>query len=322
MTVSRRAVLALPAVLTLPRLARAGEWPERPIRFIVPFTPGGSTDLLARMVAMPLSAALGQPVVVDNRPSAGGTVGSELVATSPPDGYNILMGHTGTLSVNASMYRLNYNPNGFAAISRVALVPNVLVVNPEKIQARSIPEFLAFARANPNSVTFGSGGNGGVAHIAMAALAYATGISFVHVPYRGTGPMLSDLLAGQIGLTMTGVPPLLEHIRSGKLRALGVSSLHRVAALPDTPTIAESGVPGFEAVQWQGIVAPGGTPAPIVARLNREIGRALTLPAVLQRLTEDGAEPSPSTPEEFGAQIRSEIDRWGELVRAANMRAD
>ncbi|HEY4252743.1 MAG TPA: tripartite tricarboxylate transporter substrate binding protein [Roseomonas sp.] len=322
MIVSRRAVLALPAVLASPRLARAGDWPDHAIRFVVPFTPGGSTDLLARMVATPLAAALGQPVVVENRPSAGGTVASALVATAPPDGYSILMGHTGTLSVNASLYQLSYDPNGFASISRIALVPNVLVVNPRKIQAGTIQEFLAYAKANPNSITFGSGGNGGVAHIAMAALAHATGINLVHVPYRGTGPMLVDLLAGQIDMTMTGVPPLLEHIRGGKLRALGVSSLHRVDALPEVAPIAEIGVPGFEAVQWQGVVAPGGTPAPIVARLNREIRRALTLPAVLQRLAEDGAEPAPSTPEEFAAQIRSEIGRWGELVRATNMRPD
>lgn len=312
------------ALLTAPRLVRAqAGWPERSIRFVVPFTPGGSTDILARVLAPKLSAAFGQTVVVENRAGAGGTVGAELVSRAAPDGYTIMMGHIGTLAVNPGLYRLGYDPeNGFAPVCMMATVPNVLVVNPSKVPAEDVQDLLRLAKESPGRFTYGSGGNGSAAHIAMAAFAYETGTQFVHVPYRGTGPMVNDLLAGQIDLTMTGGPAVLPQVREQRLRALGVSSPARIEAAPDIPTIAEQGIPGFEAVQWYGVVAPPGTPRPIVDRLNQEIHKALADPEVRQRLAPEGAEPAPGTPEEFGEFILAEMRRWGDLIRRAGVRAD
>lgn len=322
MATTRRVLLSATAgALALPQMARAqAAWPDRPVRLVVPFAPGGGTDLLARVVAQHLGERIGQPVIVENRAGAGGTVGSELVARSAPDGYTLLMGHIGTLAVNPSLYpNLGYDAlNGLVPISRVAIVPNMLVVHPQAVAATNVSDFIAAARAEPGRFHYGSGGNGSVSHTAVEALAFATGTRFTHVPYRGTGPMLSDLLAGRTHMTMTGVLSMLPHVRTGALRALGVSTLRRVAALPDVPAIAEA-VSGFEAVQWQGIVAPAGVPAPIIARLNAGIVQVLGMPEVQARLATDGAEAAPSTPAEFGAYIRTEITRWAELIRAANI---
>ena len=325
MLIARRSLslLALPGLLATPAVARAAEWPARPLRMVVPFTPGGSTDILGRVVASRIGAALGQPVVVENRPGAGGTVGTEQIAHAAADGYTIGMGHIGTLAVNPTLYpRLGYDPErGLAPICLVAMVANVLAVGPRTVPATSVAEFLAFARARRDPLSFGSGGNGSAAHLAMAALGDATGIGFTHVPYRGTAPMVTDMISGQIDMTMSGGPALLPPVRAGQLRALGVSTRGRIEAAPDLPAIAET-LPGFEAAQWYGVVGPAGLPEPVVARLNAAIRGALGAPEVLARLRDEGAEPAPGTPAEFASFIGAEMQRWGGLIRRAGLKAD
>ena len=328
---SRRAILAgllaLPAagILALPAPALAqGTWPARPVRIVVPFTPGGSTDIIARALAADLQAEFGQPFVVENRGGAGGTIGTEAVAHAAPDGYTLLLGHIGTLAVNPSLYRrLSFDTvESFAPITLAAVVPNVMVVNPSRVAAGGIAELIALARQRPRSLSYGSGGNGSAAHIAMAAFNLATDTVMEHVPYRGTAPMMNDLIGGTIDLTFTGGPPALPPVRAGLLRALGVSSLHRLPAAPDIPTIAEQGAPGFEATQWYGLLAPANTPRPIVNRLNAASARALRGEALRARLEAEGAEAAPNTPEQFRDFILSERSRWSEVVRRADLRLE
>jgi tripartite-type tricarboxylate transporter receptor subunit TctC len=313
--------LALP--LARPALAQDG-WPSRPVRMVVPFTPGGSTDILARALSAELQETLGQPFVIENRGGAGGTLGSEVVARAAPDGYTLMMGHIGTLAVNPSLYRnLSYDTvTSFQPIVLVAIVPNILVVNPRKVPVNDVQAFIARAKAQPGMLTYGSGGNGSAAHIAAVAFSVATGIEMQHVPYRGTGPMMTDLIAGTIDLTMTGGPPALPPVRAGTLRALGISSLTRLSSAPEIPTIAEQGVPGFDATQWYGVVAPAGTPRAIVDRINAETTRILRGAKLRPRLEAEGADPSPGTPEQFRALIIAERARWGELIRRANVQLD
>ncbi|MFC0385685.1 Bug family tripartite tricarboxylate transporter substrate binding protein [Muricoccus vinaceus] len=328
---SRRAILAgllaLPAagILALPAPALAqGTWPARPVRIVVPFTPGGSTDIIARALAADLQAEFGQPFVVENRGGAGGTIGTEAVAHAAPDGYTLLLGHIGTLAVNPSLYRrLSFDTvESFAPITLAAVVPNVMVVNPSRVAAGGVAELIALARQRPRSLSYGSGGNGSAAHIAMAAFNLATDTVMEHVPYRGTAPMMNDLIGGTIDLTFTGGPPALPPVRAGLLRALGVSSLHRLPAAPDIPTIAEQGAPGFEATQWYGLLAPANTPRPIVNRLNAASARALRGEALRARLEAEGAEAAPNTPEQFRDFILSERSRWSEVVRRADLRLE
>jgi tripartite-type tricarboxylate transporter receptor subunit TctC len=318
------AAMPFAASLARPNLARAAAWPDRPVRFVVPFTPGGSTDILARAMAQGLSEHFGQQFVIDNRGGAGGTVGSEAVARSAPDGYTIMMGHIGTLAVNPAIYpSLSFDTvTSFQPIVLVANVANILVVNPKAAPVNSAQELIDFARRKPNELMFGSGGNGSAAHIAVVAFQLATGIELTHVPYRGTGPMMTDLIAGSISMTMTGGPPILPPVRAGQLRALGVSSLTRLESEPNIPTLDEAGVKGFEALQWYGIVGPAGMPREIVDRMNEASHKILKAPMLQQRLATEGAEAAPGTPEEFGAFIRSERDRWGAVIRKAGVKAD
>ncbi len=325
MRLHRRRIALAALALAAPRTARAqGTWPDRPVRVVVPFTPGGTTDILARAMAAELQEALGQPFVVENRGGAGGTLGSEVVARAAPDGHTIMMGHIGTLAVNPSLYRnLSFDTvTSFQPVVLVAVVPNILVVNPRKLAARNVQELVAHARRSPGALSYGSGGNGSAAHIAMVAFNQATGTQMEHVPYRGTGPMMNDLIGGTIDLTLTGGPPALPPVRSGLVRALGVSSLQRLSSAPDIPTIAEQGVPGFDATQWYGFVAPAGTPRPIVDRLNAECTRILRGDRMRPRLEAEGADPSPGTPEQFRDLIAAERARWGELIRTANVRVE
>ncbi len=298
-------------------------YPTKPIRLIIPFPPGGSTDILGRAVAQKLSEAWGQQVIIDNRGGAGGTIGAELAAKAPHDGYTLMMGHIGTLAVNVSLYsKLSYDPlKDFVPVCMVALVPNVLVVNPA-LPVRNVTELIVYAKANPGKLNYSSGGNGSAAHLAVEYFKLQTGTSIVHVPYKGTGPSVADLIGGQVSMTMTGAPAVMGHVQSGRLRALGVSSPQRVPALSQIPTVDEAGVPGFDATQWYGIVAPAGTPKDIVTKLNAEIRKIMQSKDMLERLNTEGAIAAAGTPEEFGAYIKSEITRWAAVVKAAGMKAD
>ncbi|HZF77750.1 MAG TPA: tripartite tricarboxylate transporter substrate binding protein [Acetobacteraceae bacterium] len=319
------ALAAAAACLARPALAQVAlRWPDRPVRLVVPFTPGGTTDILARAIGAELQDVLGQAFVIENRGGAGGTLGSEVVARAAADGHTLMMGHIGTLAVNPSLYRnLTFDTaTSFDPITLVAVVPNILVVNPRKVPVSSVPELIALGRRQPGALTYGSGGNGSAAHIAMVAFTQATGTQMEHVPYRGTAPMMTDLIAGTIDLALTGGPPALPPVRAGQLRALGVSSMQRLSSAAEIPTIAEQGVTGFDATQWYGLVAPAGTPRPIIERLNAECARILRGDRLRPRLEAEGADPAPGTPEAFREFIVAERARWGDLIRTANVRAD
>jgi tripartite-type tricarboxylate transporter receptor subunit TctC len=298
-------------------------YPTKPIRLVVPFTPGGSTDILARAVAQELTKAWGQPVVVDNVPGAGGAIGAEKVAKAAPDGYTLLMGHIGTLAVNPSLYpNLPYDPiKSFTPVAWVARVPNVLVVHPS-VKATNVKELVALAKARPGRLNYGSGGNGSAANLATEYFKLQTGTSIVHIPYRGTAPAVTDLLGGQIQLLFTGAPAVLGQVKNGQLRALAVSSPTRLAALPDLPTVAESGYKGFEADQWYGVVAPMGTPREVVTKLNAQINLALNSPDMKIRLTNEGAVATPTTPDAYGQLIASEIARWRPVIQSGRVKLD
>jgi tripartite-type tricarboxylate transporter receptor subunit TctC len=302
---------------------QAQSYPAKPIRLIVPFPPGGSTDILGRTLGQKLTEAWGQPVIIDNRGGAGGIIGADMAAKSTADGYTLLMGHIGTLAVSVSLYsKLPYDPaKDFAPVSLVAIVPNVLVVHPS-VPATTVAELIAYARANPGKLNYSSGGNGSAAHLAMEYFKLQTKTDIVHVPYKGTAPSITDLIAGQVSLTMTGAPVVMPHVQAGRLRALGVSSTRRIGALPQIPTIAESGVPGFDATQWYGVVAPSGSPRDIIAKLSAEIRKIMQSKEMKERLNLEGAIAMPTTPEQFGAHIQSEIKRWATVVKAAHMQAD
>jgi len=320
--IGRRAFVAA-ALALCAGAAPAQPYPSKPIRLIVPFTPGGSTDILARAIGQKLAEALGQQVVIENRPGAGGAIGAEAAARAAPDGYTLLMGHIGTLAVNPSLYpKLGYDPlKSFVPVAWVARVTNVLVVNPA-VPAQSVQELIRLARDQPGRLRYGSGGNGSAAHLATEYFKLRTQTDIVHVPYKGTGPAVTDLLGGQIEVMMTGAPAVMSHVKAGKMRALAISSAQRIESLPDLPTIAEAGVPGFEAIQWYGVVAPAGTPEPVIARLNAEINRALATPELKARLVAEGAEAAPTTPQAFGAFIAAEIERWRPVIQKAGLKAE
>ncbi|MEN9707937.1 MAG: hypothetical protein RIQ68_345 [Pseudomonadota bacterium] len=298
-------------------------YPSQNVTLVVPFTPGGSTDILARLLGQKLSEALGKAFVIENRAGAGGAVASTAVSRATPDGHTLIMGHIGTLGVNPSLYpNLGYDPvKSFAHLTMLASVHNVLVVHPT-LPVKSVAELVAYAKANPGKLNYCSGGNGSAAHIAMAAFMVTTGTQMTHVPYRGTAPAVQDLLANVVQLTMTGAPAVLPHVEAGTLRALGISSPKRVPAMKDIPTIAEQGYPGFEADQWYGILAPAGTPQPIVDRLNAEIRKAMTDKEIVSALARDGADVWVTTPDEFRDFIAKEIPRWAEVVKAAKIKID
>jgi tripartite-type tricarboxylate transporter receptor subunit TctC len=319
----RRALAVLLASIAVPGRGLAQAWPARPVRLIVPFPPGGSTDILGRSIAQKLQEVLGQPFVVENKGGAGGSIGATEAARAAPDGYTLLMGHIGTLAVNPSLYPdLAYDPmRSFAPVTLIARVPNVLVVNPG-VPANDVRQLIALAKSKPGALRYASGGNGSAAHLAMEYFKLRTQTDIGHIPYRGTSPAVVDVIAGQVEMIMTGVPAVIEHVKAGKLRALGVSSRMPVASMPGVPTIAASGVPDFEAIQWYGIVAPTRTPPAVIALLNAEIGRALQTPALKSRLDAEGAEAAPTTPEAFGALIADEVARWKPVVEQSRMRPE
>ena len=303
--------------------AAAQEYPAKPVRLVVPFTPGGTTDILGRLVAQKLSEAFGRQVLVDNRPGAGGTIGSDIVAKSPPDGYTLIMGHIGTFGVNPTLYpKLPYDAvKDFQPITLFAMIPNLMSVNPS-LPVKSVKELIALARAKPGALNYGSGGNGSAAHLATEYFKLMTKTDIVHIPYKGTAPALTDLLAGNISMIITGVPSQLGHIKSGRLRALGVASARRLPLFPELPTIAEAGVKGYEAIQWYGVLAPANTPRPVVAKLNETLVKALQGADVKERLASEAGEPVGNSPEEFHAYIQKEIARWAPVIRASGAKPE
>jgi len=309
------------AVATLPRAACGQAWPVRNITLVVPFPPGGTNDIFARAIADKLGAALGVPAIIDNRGGAGGTIGSPAVARAAPDGYTLMIGHIGTLGVNPSLYpNLAYDTlTSFDYVAALGLVPNLLVVHPT-LPFKTVQDLIDYARTNPNKLNYATAGSGSAADIAMAAFNVAAKTQMVAVPYRGTAPALTDLLAGQVQLTITGATAVLQHVQAGTLRALGVTTLKRIRVAPDIPAIAET-LPGFEASQWYGVVMPAHTPAPILKRLEQEIRKIMHMPEVLARLETEGVELREVTPEELRAHVAKEIPRWKAVVEAAKINA-
>lgn len=299
-------------------------YPIKPVRIVVPFTPGGSSDILARAIGHELGKTLGQSFMIENVAGAGGSIGAEKVAKSAPDGYTLLMGHIGTLAVNPSLYpNLPYQPlKDFAPVAWVARVPNVLVVN-KNVPVQNLQGLLALAKSKPGQLNYSTGGNGSAAHLATEYFKMQTGTSMLHIPYRGAAPAVSDVISGQVQLIFTGAPALIGHIRSGQLRALAVSSPRRLDILPAVPTVAEAvGLKGFEADQWYGLVAPAGTPRDIVLKLNKHVNDALGSEALKTRLNTEGAIATPATPEEFGKLIAADIERWRPVIISGRVKPD
>ena len=304
-------------------LGQAPAYPAKPIRLVVPFPPGGATDILARDVAQKLTEAWGQSVVVDNRPGAGGNIGAELVAKAAPDGYTLLMGTVGTHAINASLYaKMPYDHiKDFAPVILVAGVPNVLVVNPA-LPVNSVAELIAYAKANPGKLNFASSGNGTSIHLSGELFKVMAGVQMTHVPYKGSAPAVQDLISGQVQLMFDNLPPSLPQIKAGKLRALAVTSTTRAPALPDVPTMAEAGLPGFEASSWFGVLAPAGTPPAIVAKLNAEIAKWLATPEAKERLSKQGANAAGGSPEDFVKHIAAETTKWAKVVKDSGAKID
>ncbi|MFM9863001.1 MAG: Bug family tripartite tricarboxylate transporter substrate binding protein [Micropepsaceae bacterium] len=315
--------LLVAAVFCMPQpYAHAAAYPDRPIRLVVPLAPGGTTDILARLVAQRLSTAFDQPVIVDNRPGAGGNIGNEVVARAVPDGYTLLMAAP-PLVINPGLYtKVGYRPiDDYTPISLIASVPVVLAVNPG-LPARSVKDLISLAKANPGTYNFASSGVGGTPHLAGALFASVAAVNIAHVPYKGSGPALTDLLAGQTHMQFSGLPPLLPFIKSGKLRPLGVASTRRSPALPDVPTISEAGVPGYEATSWQGLSAPAQLPREITTLLHATLVKYIAAAETQARFAELGAEPVGSTPAEFARFIKVEFNKWGPVIRQTGARAD
>jgi tripartite-type tricarboxylate transporter receptor subunit TctC len=314
---------ALGAALLCAGGLAAAAFPDKPIRLVVPFPAGGAADVMARGLAQQLGAELGQQVVVDNRGGAGGAPAAEAAARSPADGYTLFFGTMGTQAINPALYpKLKYDPlKDFAPISVTHITPRVLVVGPS-VPAKSIAELIALARRKPDSLTYGSAGNGSSSHLAGALFEAMTGVKMVHVPYKGSAPLLVDVLAGRVDMTFDSYTVYEEHIRTGKVRALGVTSKARLDALPQVPTIAESGVPGYDVSNWLGVLAPAGTPKDVLATLHAALGRAMHTPALRQQLVALGIEPTFGTPEEFTALVRVELPKWAEIVRRSGATVD
>lgn len=298
-------------------------YPAKPMRLVVPFAPGGSTDIIARILAQKLGEAWNQQMVVDNRPGAGGTIGVDHVAKSPADGYTLIFGHVGTFGFGPSLYpKLPYHPvRDFSPVIRFAMVPNMLVAHPS-LPVRSVKDLVALAKSRPGQVNYASSGAGSASHLAVEYFKLLAGINITQIAYRGTGPMTVSLVSGETSLTITGVPPLMPHVQTGRLRGIAVASVQRLRVLPELPTIAEGGVSGYESTTWFGPLAPAKTPQEIVAKLNSESNRILQQPDVIKRFTAEGIEALGGTPDQFGNYIRAEIERWARVVREANIRLD
>jgi len=303
-------------------LAAAQAYPSKPIRWIAPFPPGGPVDLLARTVGQKLSEAWSQPVIVDNRAGAAGNLGVEAAAKAPPDGYTLVIVPTGNIVVNPTLFpKLGYKQSDLAPVTMLATVENVLVLHPA-VQANTMQELVQLARNNPGKLTFASPGAGAQAHLAGELVKLSAGIDMVHVPYKGTGPALNDLLGGQVSMMFSQLSSALPHVRSGKLRAIGMASLKRSPVMPELPTIAEQGFAGFEAVSWYALMVPAGTPQDVIAKLHAETSRILKLSEVRDKLAGLGAEPVGNSPQELAATIAAESMRWSDVIRRQGIKAD
>jgi tripartite-type tricarboxylate transporter receptor subunit TctC len=316
-------MLATGALALAPFAAQAQAFPSKALTIVVPFSAGGTTDILARVVGQYMAKDLGQPVIIDNRAGAGGNIGAQMVARAAPDGYTLLMGTVGTHAINQSLYKkMPFDPiKDFAPITRVALVPNLLVANPSQ-PFKTVKELIAYAKANPGKVSFASSGSGTSIHLSGEMFQQMAGVEMQHIPYKGSAPALTDLLGGQTAIMFDNMPSVISHVRAGKLRPIAVTTPTRSPALPDVPTIAESGVPGYSATSWFGILAPASTPAPVIAKLNASILKALADPEVRKKLAEQGAEPHGEKPEQFAEFIRSETAKWGQTVKVSGATAD
>lgn len=326
MTTIRRTLLKLAAIGlaagAAPALHAQTAWPTQPVRMVIPFPPGGPTDLVGRVIAQALSEQLGQNVIVENKPGANANIAAELVARAPADGYTFMY-NTSSLALSAVLYsKLNYDAlKDFAPVALTAVVPMVLVVHPS-VPAKTVPEFIDLLKKNPGKMVYGSAGNGNVTHLGAFQFLQANGLSATHVPYKGSSPALVDLAGDQTQFMTDTINSALPYIRDGRMRALAVTSATRSPVLPDVPTLQESGMAGFEVGAWQGVVMPAKTPPEIVNKLNAEITKALKNPAVLEKLAAQGAQPLGSTPEQYGAYLRSEIQRWGEVAKATGAKLD
>lgn len=317
-----RATIALLA-LAVAAQAAGQAFPGKPIRLVVPFPPGGAVDFYARVVQQPLSEALGQTVVIDNRAGASGMVGAELVAKSVPDGYTLLIGNIASLAINVGIYpKMPYDPlKDFTPVVRTVDVNYVLVVHPS-VPARTVAELVAYAKANPGRLSYGSAGSGSLPHLSTELFKAQTGIDMVHVPYKGGGPMVTDLLGGSVQVVIGDQANLMPHVATGRLRALAVATPKRSPNAPELPTIAESGVAGFDATAWQGVVGPAGMPADVVTRLNEAFNKVMAMPAVRDKLVGGGLEPVGGTPAEFGRFIASEIAKWTKTAKDVGAKAE
>jgi len=319
------AALATSITATLPGavVAQAGSYPNKPIRIIVPFAVGGIADTFGRTIGIKLTEAWGQPVVIDNRTGAGGNIGADLVAKAPPDGYTLVMGNNGTHAVNVSLFKtIPFDPiKDFVPVAHVLEAEGLLVVNPS-IKANSVREVLEMARAQPGKLSYASGGLGTTSHLAGELFKSTGKVDIVHVPYKGNSPAIADLLSGQTQMSFATMPTVLPHVKAGKLRALASIGLARTVALPDVPTVAESGLPGFEVSNWIGLFAPAGTPSEIVAKLNAEVQKIMQSPDVQKRLETEGARFIPTTPGQFASFQRDELAKWAKIIKDANIKAE
>lgn len=324
MSLNRRQVMAAGvAAVALPAARAQAAWPTKPVRFLVPFAPGGTSEIVARSVAAELTKQTGQNVYVENKPGGAGVVAMVEAAKAAPDGHTIILGHVGTLAVNPYMLANQpYDVNrDFIPVTLLAKVPNVFVIHPD-VPAKNFREFVAYVKRNPGKLNYGSAGNASAGHLAMEYLKLVTGMYITHIPYRGTGPQLTDLLAGRTQASSAGMPALGAHIRAGKLRAIAVGTQHRIPALPDVPTVAEMGYKDFETSQWYGILTPAGTPPEVVKKIQEESYKALRSSAVTERFATDNAVGGGGPSTEFAAFIRREQQIWSDIVRRAQIKAD
>jgi len=319
--IARLAAIALFALTAV--AARGDTFPSRPIRIVVPFAAGGATDLIARVVGQKLTESMGQAVVVENRPGASGMIGADLVAKAPPDGYTLLMASTAEIAINPSLYsKMSYDPQkDLAPITLAGVTPLILVVNPAS-PLHSVADIVKEAKAHPGAISFASAGNGSVQHLSGELVKVLTSTDMVHVPYKGAAPALTDVLSGQVTMFFSGMPPAMPHVKSGKLRALAVTTPKRSPAAPDVPTMAEAGVQGFDISNWFGLLAPAGTPPGILDKLHDEAVKALMQPTVKERLAEQGAEVVADSREHFGAFIKAEADKYAKLIKVSGAKAD